>query len=497
MNFLFAEEGPGLLFGFLFFLGSILYLLLPFIVWRIWLSSQQTSKQLQELNARLERLICVIAPEAAQPLPTPEPEPAPETKSTGTTPQPETTTDADVAAVVAAAFSAETPPIEDVATATEPTFAEEEETAFSFGDEPPSDEAANDLASPSYREMAAAQDESGFETDDGLPPMEFEMPDDGMDASEEMPWEEEPAEQEEPFPSESATEESPAEKPFTAESPAEEPPTEESFAADSFSEEPFEEESFLADPPATEPPSDIDVAPVSEQEDFELEGNFSADANPDFDEDEDFSFETEANDYSQDLDRFADVDFSESSEEFELEPSPGAVNEFSWEQPDEAEDEMADEDFTLKPEPPAAADDDLASAFDENLNPNIDADDNDFDIPDIGQEPEDNAGTELELELPPDFSMKSDFDLDAELKSSTPDFSVDNTFPEEASEPPAPEPPAPEPPPLVFTPPPAAEAKPATLFARCEGCGHKLAYKSTLSGKRVRCPACQVAFVLP
>ncbi len=61
------------------------------------------------------------------------------------------------------------------------------------------------------------------------------------------------------------------------------------------------------------------------------------------------------------------------------------------------------------------------------------------------------------------------------------------------ADPPRPAPSAPEPPP--------AEEKPAeshaTLFARCEGCGHKLAYKQSLSGKRVRCPACRTAFALP
>ena len=63
----------------------------------------------------------------------------------------------------------------------------------------------------------------------------------------------------------------------------------------------------------------------------------------------------------------------------------------------------------------------------------------------------------------------------------------------------APEP-APKPEPL---PEPAPEPKSepaesqATLFARCEGCGHKLAYKKALSGKRVRCPACRTAFALP
>jgi len=470
MDFFFAEEGPGLLFGFLFFLGSCLYLLLPFIVWRIWISARQTSQQMQELNARLERLIGVIAPEAAQPQPAPSPElPA-------STPLPDPPAHADTAVTEAAALAAATTWAENPLQYEESAFTEEAEGGFSFGDEPPLEETPSDLDSTGYRETAEARNAFGFETEDSLPPMEFDMPEDDMETSTDIPWEEEPAAQEEPFPAE----------PFAATPPAEEY----GASAESFTEEAPEEEHLGSEPPVAETPSDIDVAPVSEQENFELEGNLSEDT--DFGE-EDFSFETEENEYGQDLNRFADVDFSESTEEFELEPSPGAVSEFSWEQEGSTEDELADEDFSIQPEPTGATDDDLASAFDENLNPNIDANDSGFTLPDPTEEPGSGSDSELELELPPDFSMSSDFDLDAELKSSTPDFSGNSAFTEKAPEPPAPEPPAP-----AFTPPPPApENKPATLFARCEGCGHKLAYKATLSGKRVRCPACQVAFVLP
>jgi hypothetical protein len=44
---------------------------------------------------------------------------------------------------------------------------------------------------------------------------------------------------------------------------------------------------------------------------------------------------------------------------------------------------------------------------------------------------------------------------------------------------------------------PPETQRPSVNLARCGGCGHKLAYKEALSGKRVRCPACQQAFVLP
>jgi len=61
--------------------------------------------------------------------------------------------------------------------------------------------------------------------------------------------------------------------------------------------------------------------------------------------------------------------------------------------------------------------------------------------------------------------------------------------------PPTPQPELPKPAPPA--PKPEAAESQATLFARCEGCGHKLAYKQALSGKRVRCPACRTAFALP
>jgi hypothetical protein len=44
---------------------------------------------------------------------------------------------------------------------------------------------------------------------------------------------------------------------------------------------------------------------------------------------------------------------------------------------------------------------------------------------------------------------------------------------------------------------PADPRRPSVNLARCGQCGHKLAYKESLSGKRARCPSCQIAFVLP
>lgn len=44
---------------------------------------------------------------------------------------------------------------------------------------------------------------------------------------------------------------------------------------------------------------------------------------------------------------------------------------------------------------------------------------------------------------------------------------------------------------------PADPKRPETRLARCDGCGHKLAYKEILAGKRVKCPACGKVLALP
>ena len=59
----------------------------------------------------------------------------------------------------------------------------------------------------------------------------------------------------------------------------------------------------------------------------------------------------------------------------------------------------------------------------------------------------------------------------------------------------APERPAPAPPDVISL--PQDPQRPATNLARCGGCGHKLAYKESLAGKRVKCPSCQKPLVLP
>lgn len=85
--------------------------------------------------------------------------------------------------------------------------------------------------------------------------------------------------------------------------------------------------------------------------------------------------------------------------------------------------------------------------------------------------------------------------------------------PQEQAAAPAPAPPIVEEPPAATEPeavppattPPAAQAerlepdpaKPQVALARCRDCGHKLAYRMELAGKKVRCPSCRSALYLP
>lgn len=65
-----------------------------------------------------------------------------------------------------------------------------------------------------------------------------------------------------------------------------------------------------------------------------------------------------------------------------------------------------------------------------------------------------------------------------------------------------PSPPEPSPDTAAQSPPEAVDLgpdpkRPQTNLARCGGCGHKLAYKTLMSGKRVKCPSCQTPLTLP
>lgn len=133
---------------------------------------------------------------------------------------------------------------------------------------------------------------------------------------------------------------------------------------------------------------------------------------------------------------------------------------------------------------------------------------------DMGSEEEEFGAREFGAEESPDSDLES---LAAAFAAETEETTKSAAFPEEPPAPAA----APEEPPAATQPSeeesaageelpePAVEEKPAIIpldpdprrpavnLARCGQCGHKLAYKESLSGKRARCPSCQAAFVLP
>ena len=73
MEILFQQEGSlGYIVLLISLLVGLLYLLMPFFIWRIWYWSQQNNKHLKEMSSNLELLIRDIAPDALPPLEVPE-----------------------------------------------------------------------------------------------------------------------------------------------------------------------------------------------------------------------------------------------------------------------------------------------------------------------------------------------------------------------------------------------------------------------------------------
>ncbi len=185
-----------------------------------------------------------------------------------------------------------------------------------------------------------------------------------------------------------------------------------------------------------------------------------------------FTFETEDDSKSQSLDEFPDIDFTEdASIDFDTSEIETENNPFK-----PSLDEFPETDFTATADRDDESDDketkeedpeDFAAAFDE-IEPSLSSERLDDLAASILKDQE--TLDSVEIEPTPSVEIKAE--------------PIPNIVP--------------EPPPLPEISPVSKPApKPATLFARCEGCNHKLAYKETLSGKRVRCPACSVAFKLP
>ncbi len=419
METLMQQEGSlGIIILLIALLVGLLYLLMPFFIWRIWYWSQQNNKHLKQMSTNLELLIREIAPEALPPVETPEEkteEPAEEAAQGEDDQEDDLFSEESMAGVLADDDSMDF----SMADEFEDVSDELSDSEISdFTDEPP--EAAGAAGLPEDAEAPAEDDD-----EDELV-MDF---DDGPEESED-----DVAEQEDIF----------AEREDTA-AAGEEPVSEGAPSDFAFSRE---------EPPAT---SEI---PVSDEDssDFTVEH---------FESNEEKSFE------------FEDVDddaFTGPNDTFPAEETAPAAesstipeNEDSaWSEPstddiwgEEAAKapaaESEKEDFTFGQE------NDFGSAFDEP------------------------AKTEESVS-----DTANSFLSDLEDKLNL------DSFTEQPAEPPRP---APEPAP---TPEPEPEPKPkpetesqGTLFARCEGCGHKLAYKQALSGKRVRCPSCRTAFALP
>jgi hypothetical protein len=218
-------------------------------------------------------------------------------------------------------------------------------------------------------------------------------------------------------------------------------------------------------------------------------------------EESSFTFETEDDSTTQAMDEFPDIDFTEdASIDFDT-------------------TEIETENVQVKPSFDEFTDTDFTATADRNN----ESDDNETDS-DAKDQSQGLAETTIEREsfVAPtketikeadseDFAAAFD-EIETSLSSESLDDIAESILKDQ--EPPAPieiEPApsveikpepipkiVPEPAPIPeISPEPQPAPKPTTLFARCEGCNHKLAYKETLSGKRVRCPACSVAFKLP
>ncbi|MBE0502137.1 MAG: hypothetical protein IBX47_11940, partial [Desulfuromonadales bacterium] len=202
-------------------------------------------------------------------------------------------------------------------------------------------------------------------------------------------------------------------------------------------------------------------------------------------EESSFAFETAEETPSGSLDAFADIEFSEEAPaDFEtLEP------ELEENRSSESLDNFPDIDLTEKS---------TADAGDKESSKEPQPETSKyagftFDTPSF-RAPADSPAKE---EIQEDFAAAFD-EIEPSLSSEALDDIAASILKDQESPPPITPETVPEiQPESVPAPQPPPAAKPATLFARCEGCNHKLAYKETLSGKRVRCPACSVAFKLP
>ena len=198
-----------------------------------------------------------------------------------------------------------------------------------------------------------------------------------------------------------------------------------------------------------------------------------------------FTFETEE-ETAQDLDAFPDIEFSddaapgfqtseEETDSDQFAPSLDKAHDsaFTEQAHSDLNSEAADKETSTAAEP-VQSNDDIETGI-KSVIPSK--------VKEQKEEREEDFGAAFE-QMEPSLSAQSLDDIAASILKDQ-----ETPAPIEPETKPLPE--------IEPEPKPAPVAKPVTLFARCEGCNHKLAYKETLSGKRVRCPACSAAFKLP
>ncbi len=413
MEILFQQEGSlGYLILMISLLVGLLYLLMPFFIWRIWYWSQQNNKHLKEMSANLELLIRDIAPDALPPLEvSEEKEEATEESAADATEQ------ADEELFAEEGFAGD--------------LSDDDGMDFSMSDE--FEDVTDDIVGSEISDFTdgTSEDLAESKTDE----------DSGQEESEDdeelvMDFDDEPEE---------AAEGDQQEEFFSEQE-------EESSSEDDTG---FSSDTSGFDFPQEETPAPSEI-PVSEDasSDFTVEH---------FESNEEKSFEFE----DVDDDAFSGADDTFPGEAPAPEESTEETEDSGWGKSESSTDDIWGEEASApagKPVEKEFSQDagDVGSAFDEPAK-------KDESVGDVAN------------------SFLSDLEDKLNLDS----------FEEQPSAPPEPPPaPAPAPEPEPKPEPEPADSQ-ATLFARCEGCGHKLAYKQALSGKRVRCPACRTAFALP
>lgn len=439
MEFFLQQEGSlGLILFIAALLVGLLYLILPVFIWRIWYWSRQNSRQLEDLNINLKLLIRDIAPDALPPEKIAEEE---------------TTKEAEAVGELATAGMA------SISESGESDLLSRENSDYDFSDESASDDSmdfsltdefediSDDLATSQIADFTGETDEEDTAEADRAQGAvqdedEFVM---GFDEDEDDSVGDETA------------------GAFTEDQPVSAAP-----------EEQEEPDDFFTTKPSPAPPTEVSVS----------DGDFSEFTVEHFESNEEKSFEFEDVDddfFSSDADSTDEEETRVEGAEARADTGPESGESFATEST--TEDIWGDDDFfgrseKNKPATDAAAETNSDFSFGMET---------ETENRDESPEPQKEDVGDVANSFLSDLEKKLNLDAMGDPSAAGSETTSNSSTPPEPakSEPerkPEPEQPAPS---------------QSTLFARCEGCGHKLAYKQALSGKRVRCPACRTAFTLP